>query len=187
MNCRDVGLLMPLAVDESLTQAEACGLEDHLKHCATCQEEWEAMQRISRLFACAPLMSPSPGFVDRVMQQLAQRQARRRRFMAGTALLVACLSLGALALPGIVRWVATIWQMITEPSLLSHGARLVAHLIGLTESVGMAGWLVITALSYCPSQLALLGYSFLALTLTALWIHLVAGRRGGYQPTVHNV
>ena len=145
------------------------------------------MQRISRLFTEAPLMPPPRGFTDRVMQRLAQRQARRQRLLAGAALLVASLSLGALALPGIVRWLAMLWQVITEPSLLSHGAKLAAQLLNLAESVGSACWLIITALSSYLSQPALLGYSFLVLTLTALWIRLVAGSRNGYRPVINNV
>jgi len=178
---------MSLALDQGLTQVEARGLEDHLKRCPTCQEEWEAMQRVSRTFTDAPLMGPPPGFEDRVMQRLARRQARRRRLLAGAALLVVCLSLGALALPAIVGWLALLWQVVTEPSLLSHGAKLVAQLLHLAESLGGACWLIITALSSCLSQPALLSYSFLVLTLTALWIRLVAGRGGGYQPVMNNV
>jgi predicted anti-sigma-YlaC factor YlaD len=187
MNCQDISQLMSLALDQSLSQVEARGLEDHLKRCETCQEEWEAMQRISRLFTAAPLMEPPAGFADRVMQRLAQRQARRRRFLIGAALLVICLSLGALALPGIVGWLAMLWQVITEPTLLSHGAKLVAQLLNLAESVGGACWLIITVLPFYLSQPVLLGYSFLALALTALWIRLVAGRRNGYQPVTTDV
>ena len=144
------------------------------------------MQRISCLLADAPLMGPPPGFADRVMQRLARRQARRRRLLAGAALLVVCMSLGALALPGLVRWLALLWQVITEPSLLSHGARLTAQLLNVAEALGRACWLVATALSSSLNQPALLGYSLLVLALTALWIHLVAGRRGGYQPVINN-
>jgi anti-sigma factor RsiW len=187
MSCQDISQLMSLALDQSLAQAEASCLKEHLRLCPTCQEEWEAMQRISRLFTAAPLMEPSADFADRVMLRLAQRQARRRRFLIGAALLVICLSLGALALPGIVVWLAMLWQLITEPALLSHGAKLVAQLLSLAESVGGACWLIITALLSHLSQPVLLGYSFLALTLTALWIRLVAGPRGRYRPVVNNV
>jgi predicted anti-sigma-YlaC factor YlaD len=187
MSCQDISLLMSLALDQSLTQVEARDLEDHLKRCPTCQEEWKAMQRVSRLFAAAPLMEPSAGFADRVMQRLAQRQARRRTLVAGAALLVICLSLGALALPGIVTWLAMLWQVITEPALWSHGVKLAAQLLNLAESVGGACWLIITVLPSYLSQSFLLGYSFLALTLTALWIRLVAGRRNGYQPVRNGV
>jgi predicted anti-sigma-YlaC factor YlaD len=186
-SCQDIGRLMSLALDKSLAQGEARCLEEHLRQCPTCQEEWEAMQRISRLFTDAPLMSPPPGFADRVMQRLAQRQARRQRLLAGTALLVACLSLGALALPEIVRLLAMLWQVLTEPSLLSHGAKLLAQLLDLAESLGRACWLVTTALFSSFNQLALLGYPLFVLALTVLWIHLVAGRRGGYRPVVNNV
>lgn len=187
MDCQDIDLLMSLALDQRLAPDEARCLEEHLKQCPTCQEEWEGMQRISRLFTAAPLMGPPPGFADRVMQRLAQRQAHRQRLLAGAALLVVCLSLGALALPGIVRWLAMLWQVITEPSLLSHGAKLLAQLLDLAESLGKACWLVITALYSYLGQPALLGYSLLALALTDLWIRLVAGRRGGYQPAINNV
>jgi predicted anti-sigma-YlaC factor YlaD len=187
VSCQDVGLLMSLALDQSLTQGEARCLEEHLRQCPACQEEWEAMQRISHLFADAPLLCPHPGFTGRVMQRLAQRQARRQRLLAGTALLVACLSLAALALPGIVRWLAMLWQVITEPSLLSHGAKLMAQLLDLAESLGRACWLVTTACFSSFNQLALLGYPLFVLALTALWIRLVAGRRGGYRPVVNNV
>ena len=186
MRCQGISLLMSLALDQSLTEVEARGLEDHLKRCPTCQEEWEAMQRVSRLFTDAPLMGPPASFAGRVMQRLAQRQAHRRRFLIGAALLVICLSLGALALPVIVRWLAMLWQVITEPSLLSHGAKLAAQLLNLAESLGRACWLIITAL---PSlnQPALLGYSLLVLALTVLWIRLAAGCRGEYQPVINNV
>jgi predicted anti-sigma-YlaC factor YlaD len=177
---------MSLVLDQSLTQGEVCCLEEHLKQCPTCQEEWEAMQRISRLFTDAPLMSPPPGFADRVMQRLAQRQARRRGILIGVALLVACLSLVALALPETVRWLAMLWQVLTEPSLLSHGAKSVAQLLDLAESLGRACWLITIALFSCLGHPTLLGYSLLVLALTTFWIRLVAGRRGGYQPVVNN-
>jgi anti-sigma factor RsiW len=185
-SCQDVSRLMSLALDQSLTQGEAHGLEDHLKRCTTCQEEWEALQRISRLFTDAPLMGPPPGFANRVMQRLAQRQARNRSLLIGAALLVVCLSLAALALPETVRLLAVLWQVATEPSLLSHGAKLAAQLLDLAESVGRACWLIINAL---PSlnQPVLLGYSLIVLALTVLWTRLVAGHRGEYQPVINDV
>lgn len=80
-----------------------------------------------------------------------------------------------------------LWQVLTEPSLLSHGAKLVAQLLDLAESLGRACWLVSAAFFYSFNQPVLLGYSFLVLALTAFWIRLVTGRRGGYQPVVNNV
>jgi predicted anti-sigma-YlaC factor YlaD len=178
---------MSLALDRSLTQGKVRCLEEHLKQCPTCQKEWKAMLRISRLFTDAPLMSPPPGFADRVMRRLARHQARRQRFLAGTVLLVACLSLGALALPEIVGLLAMLWQVLTEPSLLSHGVKLVAQLLDLAQSLGRACWLVTTALFSSLNQPALLAYSFIVLALTALWIRLVAGRRGGYRLLINDV
>jgi hypothetical protein len=79
-----------------------------------------------------------------------------------------------------------LWQVLTEPSLLSHGAKLVAQLLNLAESLGRACWLITIALFSCLGHPTLLGYSLLVLALTTFWIRLVAGRRGGYQPVVNN-
>jgi predicted anti-sigma-YlaC factor YlaD len=186
-SCQDISQLMSLALDQSLTQGEVRCLEEHLEECPTCQEEWEAMQRISRLLTGVPLMGPPPGFAGRVMQRLARREARRRRFLAGVALLVACLGLGAFALPEIIGLLAMLWQVVSQPSLLGYGAKLVAQLLGLGESLGRACWLVTAAFFSSFNQLALLGYSFLVLALIALWIRLMAGRRGVYRPVINNV
>lgn len=186
-SCQDTGWLMSLALDQSLTQGEVRCLEEHLKRCPTCQEEWEAVQRVSQLFTNAPLMGPPPGFADRVMQRLARRQARRQRFLAGTALLVTCLGLAAFALPEIIRFLALLWQVISRPSLLGYGVQLMARLLDLAQSLGRACWLVTAALFSSLNQPALLGYSLLVLALTTLWIRLVAGRRGGYRPVTNNV
>jgi len=186
-SCQDIGLLMSLVLDQSLDESEARSLEEHLSRCSTCRQEWEAMQRISRFFTDAPLMEPPPGFADRVMQRLARRQARRQGLLAGAALLVTCLSLVALALPETVRWLAMLWQVFTEPSLLSHGAKLVAQLLGLAESLARACWLITTAPFSSFDRPVLLGYSFLVLVLTVLWIRLVVGSRVGYKPVINNV
>jgi predicted anti-sigma-YlaC factor YlaD len=186
-SCQDIGRLMSLALDQSLAQGEARCLKEHLRQCPTCQEEWEAMQRISLLLTDAPLIGPPPGFADRVMQRLARRQARRQRLLIGAALLVACLSLVAVALPETVRWLALLWQVLTEPSLLSHGVKLMAQLLDLAQSLGRACWLITVALFSSLSQPALLGYSFLVLALTTLWIRLVAGRQGGYRPVINGI
>lgn len=187
MSCQDIDRLMSLALDQSTTEDEVHCLKEHLERCPACQEEWRAMQRISLLLTDAPLIGPAPGFAARVIQRLARRQARRQRLLAGVALLVACLGLGALALPEIVRLLAMLWQVVSQPSLLSHGAKLVAQLLNLAESLGRACRLVITVFSSSLNQPALLGYSLLVLALTALWIRLVADRRGEYQPVINNV
>jgi len=107
--------------------------------------------------------------------------------LAGVALLVACLGLGAFALPEIIGLLVMLWQVVSQPSLLGYGAKLVAQLLDLGESLGRACWLVTAAFFSSFNQLALLGYSFLVLALLALWIRLMAGRRGVYPPVINNV
>ena len=40
VSCQDIGLLMSLALDQSLDESEARSLEEHLSQCSTCREEW---------------------------------------------------------------------------------------------------------------------------------------------------
>ena len=187
VSCQDIDRLMSLALDQSLTEDEVHCLEEHLDQCPTCQEEWRAMQRISLLLTDAPLVGPPPGFATRVMQRLARRQARRQRLLAGTALLVVCLGLGAFALPEIIGFLTLLWQVVSQPSLLGYGVQLIARLLDLAQSLGRACWLITAALFSFLNQPACLGYSLLVLALTALWIRLVAGRRGRYGPVINNV
>ena len=187
VSCQEIGRLMSLALDQSLTQGEVHRLEEHLERCPACQEECGAMQRISRLLTDAPLIGPPPGFAARVIQRLARRQARRQRLLAGAALLVTWLGLGTFALPEIIGFLALLWQVVSYPSLLGYGVQLMAQLLDLAQSLGGACWLVTAALLSSLNQPALLGYSFLVLALIALWIRLVAGSRGVYRPVINNV
>lgn len=186
-SCQGIDRLMSLALDQSLAQGETHCLEEHLEWCPTCQEEWRAMQRISLLLTDAPLVGPPPGFAARVIQRLAQRQARWQRLLTATALLVTCLSLVTFALPEIIGFLSLLWQVVSHPSLLGYGVQLMAQLLDLAQSLGRACWLITAALFSSLNQPALLGYSLLVLALTTLWIRLVAGRQGRYRPVVNNV
>jgi predicted anti-sigma-YlaC factor YlaD len=181
MNCQEIGQLMSLSLDDALTTDEARQLQMHLDRCQSCQAKWDSMARISCLFADAPLVPPPTGFVAKVSQRLAQREARRRGILGGVILFMGTICLMVLALPAIIGAFTALEQLFSYFPLLSHGMQLILKLISIGRPLVKAGWLVLTALLSPSGQPILVSYSLAVFVLTALWVRLVSGRQRGYQ------
>ena len=174
MNCQEISQLMSLSLDDALTADKAHQLQMHLDGCQSCQAKWIYMQRISQLFADAPLAPPPAGFAAKVGQRLAQRQARRRGLLGGVILFM-------LALPAIISAPLVLEQLFScSPLALSHGLQLVLKLISVGRPLVKAGWLVLTAVLSPSGRPVLASYSLAVFALTALWVCLVSGRQKGY-------
>jgi predicted anti-sigma-YlaC factor YlaD len=186
MSCRDISLLMSLALDEKLSESEAKRLELHLEGCSACWKEWAAMQHISRMLSEAPLMPSPAGFVASVIRRLRARQAtriaRRRILLGGTTLLAGSILIIAFVLPPILDFVSSSFELFRYPSLLGHGLHLLYRIIVIASSLGKAIWLVITSLPSITSHPFLLAYSILIFALIALWTRIVIGSQRGYKP-----
>jgi anti-sigma factor RsiW len=180
MNCQEMGQLMSLSLDDALTADKASQLQMHLDGCQSCQAKWISMERISRLFADAPLVPPPAGFAAKVTQRLAQRQARRRGLLGGVILFMGAISLTVLALPAIISAPTALEQLLSCSLVLSHGLQLTLRLITIGRPLVKAGWLTITALLSPSGRLVLASYSLAVFALTALWVRLVSGRQKGY-------
>ena len=181
MNCQEIGQLMSLSLDDALTADEARQLQMHLDRCQSCQAKWISMERISQLFADAPLVPPPTGFAAKVSQRLAQREARRRGVLGGVILFMGTISLTVLILPAIIGAFMALEQLFSYSPLLSHGLQLILKLISIVRPLVKAGWLVLTALLSPSGQPILASYSLAVFALTALWVRLVSGRQKGYQ------
>jgi anti-sigma factor RsiW len=181
MNCQEIGQLMSLSLDDALTADKARQLQMHLDGCQSCQAKWIYMERISQLFADAPLAPPPAGFAAKVSQRLAQRQARRRGLLGGMILFMGAISLTMLALPAIISAPLALEQLFSfSPLALSHGLQLVLKLISVGRPLVKAGWLVLTAVLSPSGRPVLASYSLAVFALTALWVRLVSGRQKGY-------
>lgn len=180
MNCQEIGQLMSLSLDDALTADKARQLQMHLDGCQSCQAKWIYMERISQLFADAPLAPPPAGFAAKVSQRLAQRQARRRVVLGGVILFMGTISLAALALPAIISAPMALEQLCSYSLLLSHGLQLVLKLISVGRPLVKAGWLVLTAVLSPSGRPVLAFYSLAVFALTALWVRLVSDRQKGY-------
>jgi len=181
VNCQEIGQLMSLSLDDPLTAGEACQLQTHLERCQSCQAKWISMERISQLFADAPLVPPPTGFAEKVSQRLAQREAHRRWVLGGMILLIGIISLAVLIFPAIIGAFMNLVQLASYCPLLGHGLQLILKLISISRPLVKAGWLAITALLSPSGQPILISYSLTVFVLTALWVRLVSGRQKGYR------
>ena len=180
MNCQEIGQLMSLSLDEVLTADKAHQFQMHLERCQSCQTKWISVERISQLFADAPLVPPPTGFAVKVSQRLAQREARRG-VLGGVILLMGTISLTVLALPATIGAFMALEQLFSYSPLLSHGLQLILKLISIGRPLVKAGRLAFTSLFSPSGQPILVSYSLAVFTLTALWVRLVSGRQRGYQ------
>jgi hypothetical protein len=138
------------------------------------------MQRISQLFADAPLVPPPTDFVAKVSQRIAQREARRRWILGGLILIVGIIALAVLVFPAMIGAFMTLVQLLSWSPLLSHGPQLIIKLISIGRPLVKAGWLAITAFLSPSGHPILVSYSLIIFALTALWVRLVSGQQRGY-------
>ncbi len=115
---------------------------DHLDHCTECRERVEAEREIVALLETLPLISPAPGFADRVMQSVAlpdpfalrSLDAIRHRVLATrrTAALAATI---AILLVGSMT-ASIVWSLNHQQTLATLGS-------WLTSEAWQAGWVAL--------------------------------------------
>jgi hypothetical protein len=132
--------LTPDDFDAWLTGALAPAAEEHLASCPACHERAATEREIATLLGALPLMSPAPGFADRVMarvtvpQPIAVRSLHslRQRIFAtrrSAALAAGLLVLVAGSMAGSIAWT------------LGHQQTLAALGDWLAMRAGQAAWL----------------------------------------------
>lgn len=161
MECNKALEWMTMALDGELPEEERRVLKAHLEVCDRCRVQWEQLQAAEEVLRRAPILSPPPGFVGRVMAQVDRRRARRRAFFGSLALAAGT------ALVLFIGFLPILWRLPGWASFLvalSHsGNVLLSHLLGaarlLLNSLGLlAGALVIRTLplALCSLMTALL-------------------------------
>jgi predicted anti-sigma-YlaC factor YlaD len=161
-------------IDGELSGEEQEVLKGHLEGCPGCREELQALEEVVAIFSGIPLLSPRPGFTERVMARLAQREASRRVWKAMPALMGASLLLAIFASLPLIEFGDQIRVALAEfPLLLNLGMNLAGELLAILSSWGRACWLIAEALSKALDPRVILLQSILAFGSVALWIRLV--------------
>ncbi|MGB9776119.1 MAG: zf-HC2 domain-containing protein [Anaerolineae bacterium] len=166
MECGEALERMMRVLDGELPDEERRVLEAHLEACDRCRAQWGQLLAAEEVLRQAPLLSPPPGFVGRVMAQVDRRRARRRTFFGslalavGTALVIFFGFLPVLRmLPGWAGFLMTLSHSGgILPDHLFGAARMLANALGL-----LAGALMIQTLPIALCSL------IMALLLGSLW------------------
>jgi hypothetical protein len=117
-------------------------LEAHLMVCAECQERAQAEREIVELLSALPLMSPAPGFADRVMHSVAipdpfairSIDTARRRLFASRRSLAFAASIAILLVGSMAG--SIVWSLAHQDTLAGIGSWLAAE-------AGQTAWLAI--------------------------------------------
>jgi hypothetical protein len=150
-----------------LSQDEASELQAQLD-----AEAWQALLAVQHALANAPMLAPSAGFTARVLQSLAVRERDRawRRNVIGSM----GFALGSL--------VFTAWAVWSSPlSTLMLIGGWTALLDEFTAFITSASTLFSILLAFMQVVLDVTGewllfaFAVLALALTLVWTHIVAG------------
>jgi hypothetical protein len=144
--------------------------QQHLDHCQACLEWARAEREIADQISALPLMSPTPGFADRVMAAVVipdpfairSLQASRRRLFATPRSLAVAASLALLLLGSMAGSIA--WTLANQDTMATLGSWLVIEagetawlsFRGAASSVMHHPWYsAIRSLAENPTRLAL--------------------------------
>ncbi len=177
-------LLMSLALDGFLDEAEQATFERYLTSNRALAAEWQAWQTMHHQMNVAPHVVPTANFVDRFEVNLAQ-QERRQRLWQGMwiALITMILWVGATA--GILS-VGT-YLFVNQSSLLADGIKQIIYFWA-----AIATWLdslstALNAFAATPQAVGLgVGYLLLTMGLLAGWFSYLRRSTQLVEITVEN-
>lgn len=133
-------------VDAWMSGTLAPAAREHLAGCPECGERVEAEGEIVALISALPLMSPSPGFADRVMQSVAVPDPFSLRSIAGIRRrLFATPRAAALAATLALVVLGSMTASITWS--LAHQQTLVALGSWIRAEAWQAGWIAVRGLA----------------------------------------
>jgi hypothetical protein len=138
--------LTPDDIDRWLDGTLPAGPAGHLESCQTCLELVRAEREIAELISALPLMAPSSGFADRVMQSvqvpdpfaIRSLGAARRRLFATRRSLAVAASLALLLLGSMAG--SVVWTLNHQDTLAGIGSWLLAQ-------GGQAGWIALRGIA----------------------------------------
>jgi hypothetical protein len=133
-------------------------------------EEWAGLLDVQHAFVSAPLISPPPGFGDRVLQSLAVRERRRarRRSILGITFFI----LGSIIFTTQYLWLSplsSLTQLSGWADLLDMFASFVGIMAVVLEIAGAFAQFLLGQVS----EWMVLALSFFAMILTILWTRVV--------------
>ena len=131
-------------VDGELPADERAAVAAHVERCPECSEELRAVRAVRDALRALPAVEPPPGFLDRLVADLARRGTPRRRLaLTGTAAVVAAAALLVVLVPSVTGLGR--YRPEVEQALLRHVASVSAlAAVGSTTADGGPSPLVLS-------------------------------------------
>ena len=177
--------LMSLALDGMLDSGDRRRMEEHVKTCATCRTEWQAMTQVAALLESSPAVGPPLGFAIRVERRLEKQSKKKKRVFGGVAALTGSLSRVGATVAAILVIVLgfAAWRWFDASPSIQQGTQTLTH---VASGVGLVGkgasfFLGDLLLRYGAPLVLVLGIGLVV--LLAIWAWLLVKRPG---KTRHN-
>ena len=177
--------LMSLALDGMLESSDRQRMEEHMKGCAACRAEWQAMTQVAALFESSPAVGPPLGFAVRVERRLEKKSETKKRAFGGMAVLTSSLSMAGVTVAAILVLVLGIaaWRWFDTSPAVQQGTHTVTQVASGVGLMGKGASLFLGDLlvRYGAPLVLVLGVGLTV--LLAIWAWLLVKRPGS---TRHN-
>jgi predicted anti-sigma-YlaC factor YlaD len=177
--------LMSLALDGMLDSGDRQRMEEHMKTCAACRAEWQAMTQVAALLESSPAVGPPLGFAIRVERRLEEKAKKKKRAFGGVAALTGSLSMVGATVAAILVLVLGIaaWHWFDTSPAIQQGTQTVTKVASGVGLVGKGASLFLgdLLLRYGAPLVLVLGVGLVV--LFAVWAWLLVKRPGS---TRHN-
>jgi Na+-driven multidrug efflux pump len=150
-----------------LSQAEARELQAHLD-----TEEWTGLLAVQHAFANAPMLPPSTGFSDRVLQGLSVRERERARRRSATG--VIAFALGSVTFITLVFWLSPL-EVLTQANGWAELLNTLTSLVGVSAVLLEIAGTFAQVLTGFLNVWIVLALGLFSLLLTLLWTRVVVG------------
>jgi predicted anti-sigma-YlaC factor YlaD len=172
--------LMSLALDGMQHSGDRRRMEEHLKTCATCRAEWQAMTQVAALFESSPAVGPPLGFAVRVERRLEKKSETKKRAFGGMAVLTSSLSMAGATVAAILVIVLGIaaWRWFDSSPTIQQGTHTVTQVASGVGLMGKGASLFLGDLlvRYGAPLVLVLGVGLMV--LLAVWAWLLVKRPG---------
>lgn len=173
MSCSRWTEAMSLRLDGRLTQDQESALDEHLRSCQPCRQQWEAMQWASSLLETEPAAEPLSGFTVTIQNVLWQRELYHQRVVGALKVCLGSVVAWGTAAATAVVTMATLEKPVRTLAV-DLGVPFVTDAISFARMFAWAGLSGLKALCTTSTVAAVFGYIALAVALTATWILVVA-------------
>jgi hypothetical protein len=129
------------------------------------------------MFRAAPMLAPSPGFVERFQAKMAYREEQRRRGMVWLLLGMGAFALLALTLPSLIGVLCFTGRLILPYQILVYVQGILNWTSMASIALADALWVLVRYGITRPAGLACLGSVAAVGIVGIIWMRSLIGRR----------